>query len=320
MNTIHNIFLALLFSSLTTGVLYSQAIPPIDENIPFLVTFGPDAPIDWGDDDHVSTFFVSLPPDATEPFYIRVFDPNTGGAHDEEKSSFNTQCKYSIYGGKGTFTEEDARSIDPIGNYKAGTLLFSKSFDKSPEYDDQWYTFGPLNPSEGEMVELAGSKKIYFKIICEGSQGDDGNLFRYFVSTNSEIGIPVEGCEPFTFEYTFRMGKGVSHLYPFIDQKVLRVRQHNFDFDGDGYLRICSLVRKSEIVESSSDGNWSISTHEIFAKERGACMDLQIVSMVERRNNNMVFFITNQYGEALPFMNFPIGLEELNNKIKAKKN
>jgi len=320
MKTIYLLFLALLFSVTITGIVYAQAIPRLEENIPFLVTFGPNAPEDWGDDDHVSTFFISIPEQATKSFYIKVFDPNIGGAHDEEKSGFNTRCKFSIYGGKGTFSNLDARSIDPIGNYRSGNLLFSKVFDDSPKYDDQWYTFGPINPLEGEKVKINGNTKLYFKIICEGVSGDDGNLFRYYISEDSKSQIPLEGCEPFTFEYTFRMGQGVSHLYPFIDQSVIRVRQNNYDFDGDGYLRICSLVRKSEIVKPSNNGQWSISTHEIYAKERGACMDLQIVSKVERRNNNMVFYITNQYGEALPFMNFPIGLEQLSNRIKVSKN
>lgn len=297
-----------------------QAVPRIEENIPFLVTFGPSAPPDWGDDDHCSIFFIALPSDFTETIYIRVFDPDIGGQNDENKGGFNTRTKFSIIGGPGTFSEPDARSIDPIGNYKAGTLLYSKTFDNNSRYDNSYYTFGPINPAEGERITFGGQEKIYFKVIAEGVSGDDGNLYRYYISTQADENIEVEGCEPFTFEYNFRMGKGMSHLYPFVSEKVVRIRQHNFDFDNDGYLRICSLVRKSELVKSSKDGDWSISTHNIHEKEKGACMDLQIVSLVERRNNNMVFYITNQYGEALPFMNYPIGLEDLVNKIKVTKN
>ena len=321
-----NLVIALLYIVLS-GLLIlvpialtAQAVPRLEENIPFLVTFGPDAPADWGDDDHCSIFFIALPPDYDKPIYLRVFDPDVGGEHDENKGGFNTRTKWSIMGGKGAFSDPDARSIDPIGNYRSGNLLYSKTFSQNDLYDNNWYTFGPMLPEEGEKVTFAGQEKIYFKIITQGVAGDDGNLFRYFISTDPEENIPVEGCEPFTFEYNFRMGKGMSHLYPFINKNVVRIRQHNFDFDNDGYLRICSLVRKSELVKFSEDGDWSISTHNIYEKEKGACMDLQIVSLVQRRNNNMVLYITNQYGEALPFMNYPIGLEELNNKIKVVRN
>ncbi len=310
--------MALLFMTSAAG--FAQAVPRIEENIPFLVTFGPEAPPDWGDDDHCSIFFISLPADYDETIYLRVFDPDIGGEHDENKGGFNTRTKFSVIGGPGAFSEPDARSIDPIGKYQAGTLIYSKTFDSNSKYDNKYYTFGPINPAEGERVKFGGQEKIYFKVITQGVSGDDGNLFRYFISTEPNNNVEVEGCEPFTFEYNFRMGKGMSHLYPFVNEEVVRVRQHNFDFDNDGYLRICSLVRKSELVKSSKDGDWSISTHNIYDGEKGACMDLQIVSLVERRNNNMVFYITNQYGEALPFMNYPIGLEGLANKIKVVKN
>jgi len=308
-----------LFLLLQPLLASGQAIPRSEENIPFLVTFGPEAPPDWGDDDHCSIFFISLPLDYDQPIYLRIYDPDIGGAHDENKGGFNTSVRFSVIGGKGAFSEPDSRGINPVGNYKAGNVLYAKTFDASDRYDDDWYTFGPIVPNEGERVVFGGQEKIYFKVIAQGVSGDDGNLYHYYVSTQPNRNIEVEGCEPFTFEYNFRMGKGMSHLYPFINEKVIRIRQHNFDFDNDGYLRICSLVRKSEFVKSSKDGDWSISTHNIYDKEKGACMDLQIVSLVERRNNNMVFYITNQFGEALPFMNYPIGLEELVNKIKVTK-
>lgn len=36
---------------------YSQPVPNVDENIPFLVVFGKKAPTSWGDDDFSQTFF-----------------------------------------------------------------------------------------------------------------------------------------------------------------------------------------------------------------------------------------------------------------------
>ena len=58
----------------------SQPVPAKDENIPYLVTFGGDADKSWGDDDFCQIFFFKIPFTQKEPFYLRVYDPGTGGA------------------------------------------------------------------------------------------------------------------------------------------------------------------------------------------------------------------------------------------------
>ena len=45
------------------GILYGQAVPGKDENIPFLVTFGKSGETSWGDDDFNSIFFFTIPKD-----------------------------------------------------------------------------------------------------------------------------------------------------------------------------------------------------------------------------------------------------------------
>jgi len=127
----------------------AQRVPNESENIDYLMTFGKDASGDTGDDDHVQIFFFVIPHNYEEPIYLRVFDPEVGGKHDEIKGTANTKMKYSIYGGTGTFSNEDARQIDPKGEYKSGNLLFSKVFDNRASYDSKWHTFGPINPLEG---------------------------------------------------------------------------------------------------------------------------------------------------------------------------
>ena len=181
---------------------WSQPAPAEEENIPYLVTFGSNADRSWGDDDFCQIFFLQIPSTQTEPIYIRVFDPETGGELDEGKGEFDTKVRFSVYGGNGCYTHEDAINVDPVGNYKSGNLLASKSFGTSNRYDNGWYTFGPFNPQEGEYVEKFDSR--VFKIIAQGESGDDGNLNRYFLSTHSKENREVEGGNLFTYEYTFR--------------------------------------------------------------------------------------------------------------------
>ncbi|MBX7051534.1 MAG: hypothetical protein K1X54_05830 [Flavobacteriales bacterium] len=292
------------------GLANGQPVPASDENIPFLVTFGNEAGTKWGDDDYSQTFFFKIKKEFKDPIYFRVYDPECAGQNDEVNGSFNTMTKFSVYGGAGCITHPDATGIDPIGNYKSGNMLATKTFAQKTEYDGGWYTFGPFNPSEGEYSQKYGG--YIFKIICEGLKGDDGNLYRYFLSTNAEKNVPVEGGNAFTFEYTFRLHKEAyqtSHIYPYIDDKVISVEQRNFDWDSDGYIKICSVATLGDDVALSADNSWSNSVYKIQDKERGKSLDIQFTKndKIQVNNNNVVFSIRNQYGELLPFYVVPIG-------------
>ncbi len=295
---------------LQVAILHAQPVPASDENIPFLVTFGNEAGSKWGDDDNSQTFFFKIKKEFKEPIYFRVFDPDCVGAHDEANNPFNTMTKFSVYGGAGCIPNPDATGTDPSGNYKSGNMLATKTFGQKEDYDNNWYTFGPFNPSEGEYSQKFGG--YIFKVICEGIKGDDGNLYRYFLSTNSEKNVAVEGGNAFTFEYTFRLHKDAfqtSHIYPYIDDKVISVEQRNFDWDSDGFIKICSVATLGDEVALSGDNNWSNSVYKIRDQERGKSLDIQFTKndKILVNNNNVVFSIRNQYGELLPFYVVPIG-------------
>lgn len=294
-----------------TGHLHSfaQQVPAIEENIPFLVTFGAKSEKSWGDDDFSQTFFFVVPEDNLTPIYIRVFDPETGGLHDEQKGDWNTHTRYSVYGGKECITHTDATGTDPIGNYKSGNLLASKVFGESSQYDGKWHTFGPFNPTEGELVKKYGG--YVFKVIADGISGDDGNLYSYFLSSKANENDPIEGGNAFTFEYTFRMHDDptqVSHIYPFIDNQVISVKQANFDWDSDGIIKIISRAKPGLEIKVSADNEWGASEHKIIEREHNSSLDIQFIKSKNAiANNNVVFSVRNQYGEFLPFYTIPIG-------------
>jgi len=122
-------YLLIIFLILFGGTKnFSQPVPAIEENIPYLVTFGANADKSWGDDDFCQIFFCIVPSSHTDPVYIRVFDPDTGGSHDEKKGEYNTEVNFSVYGGKGCWSVLEAQGIDPVGNYKSGLQLGSRSF------------------------------------------------------------------------------------------------------------------------------------------------------------------------------------------------
>lgn len=291
-----------------TAKIFAQQVPGKEENIPFLVTFSKDSEKRWGDDDFSQTWFYVIPKDTKKPFYIRVFDPDISNTIDEIKADADSKTKFSVYGGKGCYTDPDATNKDPIGNYKSGTLMSSKIFGNQPEFDNQWFNFGPFNPSEGELIpELNG---YVFKIIADGLNGNDGNLYKYFLSSTPTTNTPLEGANLFTYEYTFRVDEkpgSISHVYPFVDDNVISVNINTFDLDDDSYMRLVSIARKGDKINGSLDNEWACSNHVVTPEEKKTSLDIQIIKFREKINNNIVLSITNQYGKSLPFFSIPIG-------------
>lgn len=287
---------------------FTQRIPNETENIPYMVTFGNEAPASWGDDDFTQVFFFIIPSQYTEPVYLRVFDPDVGGEIDELKGEWNTLTRIAIYGGNGAHSEKDAKKVEPVGNYKSGNLLDSRTFGNEPRYDGEWYTFGPFNPIEGEKDPEIPDGRI-FKVITEGVSGDDGNLYQYFLSADPDVNEEIEGSNAFTYEYSVRLPTNsgeVSHIYPFIDKNVISITQHNFDFDNDGELVIYSTVKNRHKMKKSGNLAWSSSVHQITKEEQNSTIEIQIIKQ-GKPNNNMVFFLRNQFDEAIKFYAIPIG-------------
>jgi hypothetical protein len=289
-----------------------QPVPGKDENIPFLVTFGREGKTSWGDDDFNEIFFFTVPKDFKQQFYIRVFDPDCGGQHDEIQGEFNTKTSFAVYGGKGVDPDknEESRGLLNGLNYKTGNLLGSKIFGTEARYDNKYYSFGPFNPTEGDYNEKWNS--YIFKIVCEGLSGDDGNLYRYFMSRDANNNLAIEGANAFTYEYTFRMWndfKSVAHIYPYIDTGIVSIKQRNFDWDNDGKVLVVSRYRQGIPVPISNEDKWEENTIPIEPAEIGASLDFQFHKRQGElvKNNNVVITLQNQRGDALKFYSSPIG-------------
>lgn len=311
--SLYKILITLFFLGfLSAARLSAQPVPGKDENIPFLVTFGKEGKTSWGDDDFNQIFFFTIPKDYSKPFYIRVFDADCGGEHDEIQGEFNTKTLFSVFGGKGVDPEQhtESQGLEKGLNFKVGNLLASKVFGTEARYDNKYYTFGPFNPSDGDF-NMKWNSNI-FKIVCEGLAGDDGNLYRYFLSSDPNNNIPVEGANAFTYEYTFRMWndfRSVAHIYPFIDTGIVSTQQDNFDWDNDGKILVVSRYKQGISVDISNENDWAKSKLPIESAEWTSSLDFQFHKRQGElvKNNNVVIIIRNSRGEAMPFFSSPIG-------------
>lgn len=298
----------------------AQPVPSSDEKFPFLCTFSREALTEWGDDDFTQIFFFSIPENEKKPFYIRIFDADNGGKHDELHGDFNSKTSFTIYGGKSVHSEPDAKRENPVGNYRSGIQLVSKTLGVNPKYDDKWLTLGPFNPVEGELQKDYGG--YVFKIIIKGEQGDDGNLYRMFLSSNPNENKAIQGGNAFAYEYSLRLSEktgSVSHLYPFIMPNVVSIKIHVFDYDDEGMMRLISVETKGKGIKSSDNDTWKQIQHKVIKGEHNTSLDIQFIKQRKAVNNNIVVYITNQYGEMMPFYSAPIGgVPKYKYKIRVK--
>jgi hypothetical protein len=300
---------------------FSQPVPSTDEKFPYLGTFGKNSLKEWGDDDFVQTFFFVIPLSEKNPIYIRIYDPENSGTNDElHGAAFNTKTRFSVYGGKGAHTDPANKNTDPTGNFKAGIQLATKTYANEAQYDNKWVTLGPFNPTEGEIDPVFNS--YVFKIVIEGLEGDDGNLYRMFLSSKSDENKEVEGGNAFAYEYSFRLSdtkSSVGHVYPFIDSKTTAVVINVFDYDDDGVIRAITVAKKGVGEKSSANNEWKKNKQVIVAEELNTSMDIQFIKLKDSNNNNIVVYIQNQHGENLPFFASPIGgVPKYKYKIKVK--
>jgi len=306
MNKVKWILMLLVMLGLTP-VSYCQISPSAYENIDYLMTFGKEASPKWGDDDYTQVHFFVIPKAEQKAVYIRIFDPSTSGDFDTKNGTFDTKTTFTLYGGKGVHSVKAARSINPQQGYDKGKLLAKKTFGSEAKYNNSWYTFGPINPKEGEYSEQF--KGYIFKMICKGVAGNDGNAYKYSLSYQKSENIPVENGNIFTYEMSFKLvskKSSVAHIYPFITDDIKSIIINNFDADDDIYVRITSIARKLVKAGVSLDGTWSSKLLKILPKEINTSIDVQMVKK-SNVNNDMTVFILNQYKEAMPLFSVPIG-------------
>lgn len=306
----HYLWLILVLLIFPDPLSLAQSVPSVDEKIPFLVTFGKDSETSWGDNNFQQIFFALIPKEQTQEVYIRVYDPEVGGMYDENKGAFNTKTNFMIYGGTKCWSSIGLQGEDPNINVNIGILLASKTFGNESKYDGKWYTFGPFNPLEGEYIEKFNG--YMFKIIADGGAGDDGNLYRYFLSRSESKNLVVEGGNMFTYKYTFRLPDNVKEtcqIYPYIDDKTISIKISNFDWDKDGIIKITSVAKNGILADVSGEANWEYNEFPIVEEEKNSSVQLQFVKnqFEQIKNNNVTVIIQNQYGIALPFYVLPIG-------------
>lgn len=230
----------------------------LDSDTAFIATFGPVADVTEGDDDYVQIIFFEVPDGPADVLYVRIFDPDTGGAYDEtglDDAFGDTTMTYSLRGGSGAYTVPDARSDHPgPAGIGSGTLIAQTVIGEDPLLDGTWL---PWSVTRGQG-ELVGGSRV-FKLVVQGSSGDDGNRYQVAISSDPSNNIAVAGARIFAFSWCAALPSpgDTVNVYPFVPVGASLVTQFNFDFDvspGSAIDKITPL-RNLPVVNLSGNGD-----------------------------------------------------------------
>lgn len=184
-----------LMLSITGGALFSQVAAGNEKSFATLGNMLGDR---YKTDVCSQTIFFAVPAQVNEDIYLRVFDPDCGGAYDKPNGLWETNTVFEVYGGKGCISELDARRLLPEGDYKSGTIIHRALFARESEVDGTWVAFGPFSSDQGETLE-AYPGYVFFKLIVEGRTGNDSNVYALSVSSRPDRNREVANAE--IFEY-----------------------------------------------------------------------------------------------------------------------
>lgn len=204
----------LLLTGLTCGTLFSQSG---FFNEKAFATYG--NMVKEGHDPCIQsqTIFFAVPEGYKNEIYLRVFDPDCGGAYDHPDGLWETNTIFEVYGGEECISEIDARRTEPVGDYKSGTILHKALFACESEVDGKWVSFGPFTTAMGEKLKDYPGY-FFFKLIVEGRTGNDGNVYALSLSShdNTNREIPNSGI----FEYRRTYLEGDSPMVHISDLKM----------------------------------------------------------------------------------------------------
>ena len=279
----NSLFTALvLFAALLTGRPAEAAVrypDPHENGVTWLYCFGKDGDLWYGADPEPKSYYVVVPK-GSGSVTIRVLDADTTGAYDERDATWDTGTLFTVYGGEQQLVSETV-SVDATD----GTVL----------------TLGPFEAGQGED---RGDHHL-FRVVVEGLEGDDNNLFAFEVEPDS--------AQMFSYNFSFRLaaheGERMS-FYPEIPAGMTVIQVGNHDIDPSGgkasFIAPASTrgwfgLRKQLIypVRNSASAQWAWTTLTLPEELTGTRWTYRIVKETQKEANASIE-VKDANGQLLP--------------------
>ncbi|MCP4696699.1 MAG: PKD domain-containing protein [Gammaproteobacteria bacterium] len=276
-----------------------------------LITFGSEAAPYDGDDNFVQLVFLQIPEAVQAPLYVRIFDPDCGGAWDESLGKWNTRTRFSLFGGKGAYSAPGLDQVEPPeASLNSGDLLVSEVFRNDPFTDNRWRTLAEIKPQDGEKI----GAYYYLKLLVQGEAGNDGNMFDVMLSRNDKFNHLPEGAKMFNYAPTAaipgRRGMFAEFRF-FVPATVETLHIRNFDLEHTLFWFETPFESNFPLT-ASGQGKWAEDNISLTPAQTGQMGALMIKSPAIQ-HNNIVLSVQDQNQRALP-IELPIRLHRKNKR------
>jgi hypothetical protein len=228
-----------------------------------------------GDNDQVQVVFLEVPVTFTETLYVHIYDPDVGGALDEQQGAgWDTTTAFSLFGGSGAYTDPLARqplfSSTTDAGISTGTPIISRTFGVSDTVDATWYLFAAVSPDQGELV---GDRHILKLSVVGANSGDDGNLYEVALCAGPDplASAAPPGSRIFAYSWTLPLASdSTRRLYPYVQPGTSTFTQFNWDLDKpSGAITLDMPARDLAVPDSgiSGDASAASSSHPVGVGE-----------------------------------------------------
>ncbi len=299
---------------LVVVILFTAAVAAAQENI-LLVTYGPAALAQEGDDDFKQIIFLQIPESLTDSLYLRVFDIDCGDEVDLAFAGWNTETRFTLYGGAGAVSTATLQSPFPSAEaLAAGVVLKSETFGGNPLLNNEWHNFIRLLPASGEKI--GGS--YFFKLVVQGAQGNDANVFDLRLSQSASQNTPPPGVKMYTYAPTIRLTKqqAFASVKFFAPQGMPEITIFNFDLAG-AEVSFETALRSNLLVTSSGQGEWVKNKILLEKLETGRACAVAFGQGGENPND-ATFYVTDDHGQAV-VIDLPIYVGKPNHRPAIQK-
>jgi len=294
----------------TVLMMYTLALPLVAaavETAP-LVTYGPDAAAAEGDDDHLQVLLFQVPAEVGEPLFVRIFDADCGGAHDQVGVLPDCSTRFTVLGGAGAAALAAMSTPPTLDDLRAGTVLAQAEVGDDPAKDNEWFALPAIDPGTGD--ELDGAR--VFKVLVEGVSGDAGNVYDVVLSKDPGRNVAPAGLRAVALAPTMRL-PGVERAVELRLQVPAGTdRLTVASFDGAGAAVTFATGTRDVPVGSSPQGEWHQQVVELEAGEAGQLAAL-VISGGQEDPNDVTVVVTAGDGRPLP-VELPVMVAPPNNR------
>ncbi len=291
---------------LITGYVSS---PALGLEATYMVTYGANARTIEGDDDFLQVIFIRVPESLSDTLYFRIFDADCGGNLDARYTKeWDTHTRFQLFGGKGAYSNPRLRQPTPDkADLNSGVLLQDKSFGEDLFLDSRWHIFAKALPKKGEKI----GKFVYFKLVVQGEEGDDGNRFSIAVSRSPRRNLRPSGLSIFSYAPSVHLPRSdvFAEMRFSVPKDEKEIIAHNFD-SSQAFIGVDTAFRSNLPVKPSGQDEWMESSVSLNKDETGRTAALRFAGGEEIPNDG-TFYVTDKQGKLLPIQ-LPVYLHKPN--------